>query len=137
MDAESRARAAGVALIRLAATAFAALCVGLVLATFMVGAQQTDEQVGLDRIQVAVFFFGPIAAIATLAFIVVLALTRPRSMAIPTRRRGARATAIGYTVVGLIAGLLTLALAWAVVLAIVTVVCAAGAWWFLRRSEAR
>jgi len=124
--------AAGVSLLRTAALIVPAVLVGLILATFAAGASQTDEAAGLERIQVAVLFFGPLAAIATLAFIVILALTRPRSISLARRRRTARWCSVAYTALGIVLiGLLT-SLWWAVIGGIATSASAAAAWYFIR-----
>jgi len=125
-------QAAGVALLRLAAVTAAAITIGLVLATFSTGASTADEETGLETVQVAVLFFGPIAAIMTLAFIVVLALTRPASMAMPSRRRTARWVAVAYAVVGVLSALVLMALPWALIMGLGTAMAAGGAWWLLR-----
>lgn len=127
---------AGVALLRLAAFAAAAVAVGLVLATFSAGASSTDEAIGLQTLQVAVLFFGPIAALLTLAFIVILALTRPVSMRMPSRRRAARMVAIAYVVIGLLATLVLSTLAWGVIGGVSAAVASAAAWWLLRERTA-
>jgi len=124
---------AGVALLRLAAFGVAAVLVGVVLAVFSTGASTPDESSGIATLQTAVFFFGPIAAIATLAFIVVLALTRPASLAL--RRRAARIVAAAYF---LIAGALALLLSgtwWGLLGGIGSAVAAALSWWLLGRPE--
>ena len=132
-----RSSPAGIALIRLAAVALAAVGVGLVLATFSTGASTADEEAGLQTVQVAVLFFGPIAALLTLAFIVVLALTRPVSMAMASRRRAARMVALAYAVLGLLAAALLASLPWALIGGLATAGCAAAAWWLLReRTDA-
>ena len=132
-----RSAPAGVALLRLAAFALAAIGVGLVLATFGAGASSTDESAGLATVQVAVLFFGPIAALLTLAFIVVLALTRPVSMQMPSRRRAARIAAIAYLAIGILTVIVLLSLPWAVISGLVAVVASAGAWWLLRETSAQ
>lgn len=104
---------AGVALLRLAAFAVAAILVGVVLAVFSTGASTPDETIGIATLQTAVSFFGPIAAIATLAFIVVLALTRPASLAV----------LLSGTWWGLLGGIGSTA-------------AAALSWWLLGRPEA-
>lgn len=128
------ARAAGVALLRVAAVLLAALGVGLVLAVFSAGAQQPDEAAGLSTLQTAVLFFGPIAAMLTLAFIVVLALTRPASLAIPGRRRAARVTCWAYAILGGLAAVSLRTLSWALLLGMATTACALAGWAFLRRD---
>jgi len=130
-------QSAGVALIRLAAVALAGVSMGLVLATFGTGASSADEEAGLATVQVAVLFFGPIAALLTLTFIVVLALTRPASMAMPSRRRAARSVCVAYGVAGLMAGVALMSLAWALIGSVVAAGCSAGAWWMLREQPAR
>ncbi|MFM7598479.1 MAG: hypothetical protein ACKOFP_01715 [Actinomycetota bacterium] len=130
-------QSAGVALIRLAAVALAGVGMGLVLATFGTGASSADEEAGLATVQVAVLFFGPIAALLTLAFIVVLALTRPASMAMPSRRRAARGVCVAYLVAGLLAGVALMSLAWALIGSLVTAGCSGGAWWMLREQPPR
>ena len=122
---------AGAALLRLAAFGVAAILVGIVLAVFAVGASTPDEGTGIATLQTAVFFFGPIAAIAALAFIVVLALTRPVSLAL--RRRSVRVVAVVYVVIA--AGLAALlASTWWGLLGGVGSATAAGlAWWLLGR----
>lgn len=124
---------AGVALLRLAAFAVAAVLVGIVLAVFAAGASTPDEEAGIATLQTAVFFFGPLAAIATLAFIVVLALTRPASLV--TRRRAARVVAIAYALLG--AGLaIALASTWWGLLGGAAATAAGGmAWWLLGRPD--
>lgn len=129
------ARAAGVALLRMAAVLLAALGVGMVLAVFSAGAQQEDEDAGLSTVQAAVLFFGPIAAILALAFIVVLALTRPVSMAIPARRRAARAACWAYALLGALAAAWLRDLSWALLLGLGTAACGLAGWAFLRRGE--
>lgn len=125
---------AGAALLRLAAFGVAAVLVGVVLAVFAAGASTPDETAGIATLQTAVFFFGPIAAIATLAFIVVLALTRPASLAL--RRRAARVVAVVYAVIA--AGLAALLSStwWGLLGGIASAVAAALAWWLLGRPEA-
>ena len=124
---------AGVALLRLAAFGIAGVLVGLVLAVFAAGASTADEETGLATVQTAVFFFAPLAAIATLAFIVVLALTRPVSLA--HRLRAARVVAVTYAVIG--AGL-ALALSttwWGLFGGLASAIAAALGWWFLGRPR--
>lgn len=123
---------AGAALLRLAAFAVAAILVGLVLAVFAAGASTPEEETGIATLQTAVFFFGPIAAIATLAFIVVLALTRPVSLAL--RRRAARVVAVVYAVIGLALAALLHATWWGLLGGIATAIAAALAWWLLGRD---
>lgn len=124
---------AGVALLRLAAFGVAAVLVGVVLAVFAAGASTPDETTGIATLQTAVFFFGPIAAIATLAFIVVLALTRPASLAL--RRRAARIVALAYAVIA--AGLAALLTStwWGLLGGIASAIAAALAWWMLGRPD--
>ncbi len=131
-----KSQSAGVALLRLAAFAVAAIAVGLVLATFGVGAATADEDAGLQTVQVAVLFFGPIAALLTLAFIVVLALTRPVSMQMPARRRAARIVAISYVAVGLVTAIVLSSLPWAVIAGVGAAISSVGAWWLLREPSA-
>lgn len=125
---------AGVALLRVAAFGVAAVLVGVVLAVFGAGASTADEETGIATLQTAVFFFGPIAAIATLAFIVVLALTRPASLAV--RRKAASVVAIAYALIA--AGLAALLSStwWGLLGGIASAVAAALAWWLLGRPEA-
>ena len=124
---------AAAALLRLAAFGVAAVLVGVVLAVFAAGASTADETTGIATLQTAVFFFGPIAAIATLAFIVVLALTRPASLAL--RRKAARVVALAYAVVA--AGLAALMSStwWGLLGGIASAVAAALAWWMLGRPD--
>lgn len=124
---------AGVALLRLAAFGVAAVLVGVVLAVFAAGASTPDETTGIATLQTAVFFFGPIAAIATLAFIVVLALTRPASLAL--RHRAARIVALAYAVIA--AGLAALLTStwWGLLGGIASAIAAALAWWLLGRPD--
>lgn len=126
-------RQAGAALLRLAAFGVAAVLIGVVLAVFATGASTPDETAGIATLQTAVFFFGPIAAIATLAFIVVLALTRPASLAV--RRRAARVVALAYAVVG--AGLAALLSStwWGLLGGIAAAIAGALAWWLLGRPD--
>lgn len=91
---------AAVALLRLSALAVAAVLVGVVLAVFATGASLSDESAGIATVETAVFFFGPLAAIGTLGFIVVLALTRPMTLAL--HRRAARVVALVYAAIGAI-----------------------------------
>ena len=122
------------ALLRLAAFGVAAVLVGIVLAVFAAGASTADETTGIATLQTAVFFFGPIAAIATLAFIVVLALTRPASLAV--RRRATRIVALAYAVIA--AGLAALLSStwWGLLGGIASAIAAVIAWWLLGRPEA-
>jgi hypothetical protein len=124
---------AGVALLRLAAFCLAAVCVGLVLAVFAAGASTADEQAGIATVQTAVFFFGPIAAIATLAFIVVLALTRPASLAL--RRRAARAVAVAYAILGAALAIALASTWWGLLGGAACTLTAGLAWWMLGRPE--
>lgn len=124
---------AGVALLRIAAFGVAAILVGLVLAVFAAGASTPEEQTGIATLQTAVFFFGPLAAIATLAFIVVLALTRPVSLAL--RRRAARIVAIVYTVLGLGLAALLASTGWGLLGGLASAAAAAIAWWLLGRPD--
>lgn len=121
---------AGGALLRIAAFAVAAVLTGLVLAVFARGAATTDESQGIATLQTAVFFFGPLAAIAALAFIVVLALTRPVSLAV--RRRAARAVALAYCAIGVGLALLLATTWWGLLGGGAAAVAAALSWWFLR-----
>lgn len=122
---------AGVALLRLASFAVAAVLVGLVLAVFARGASTEDEVTGVATLQTAVFFFGPIAAIATLAFIVVLALTRPASLA--QRLRATRVVAIAYVVIGTGLAALLASTWWGLLGGAGAASTAALAWWLLGR----
>lgn len=122
---------AGVALLRLASLAVAAVLVGLVLAVFSRGASTEDEVTGLATVQTAVFFFGPIAAIATLAFIVVLALTRPMSLA--QRQRSVRVVALIYVALGTGLAALLRSTWWGLIGGTVAAIAAAVSWWFLSR----
>jgi hypothetical protein len=126
---------AGVALLRLAAFGVAATLVGLVLAVFSAGASTPDEVAGIATLQTAVFFFGPIAAIATLAFIVVLALTRPASLA--HRRTTARIVAVGYAIVGTGLALLLASTWWGLIGGLASGIAAVLAWWLLGRPDTR
>lgn len=126
---------AGVALLRLAAFGVAATLVGLVLAVFSTGASTPDEVAGIATLQTAVFFFGPIAAIATLAFIVVLALTRPASLA--HRRTTARIVTVCYTIVGAGLALLLSSTWWGLLGGLASGIAAALAWWLLGRPDTR
>jgi len=125
---------AGAALLRLAAFGVAAILVGLVLAVFAAGASTPDETVGVATLQTAVFFFGPIAAIATLAFIVVLALTRPASLAV--RRRATRIVALAYAVIAAGMAALLWSTSWGLLGGIAAAIAAALAWWLLGRPDA-
>jgi hypothetical protein len=126
---------AGVALLRLAAFGVAATLVGLVLAVFSAGASTPDEVAGIATLQTAVFFFGPIAAIATLAFIVVLALTRPASLA--HRRAAARVVAICYAIVGAGLALMLASTWWGLLGGLASGIAAVLAWWLLGRPDTR
>lgn len=124
---------AGAALLRLAAFGVAAVLVGVVLAVFATGASTPDETAGIATLQTAVFFFGPIAAIATLAFIVVLALTRPASLAV--RRRAARAVAIAYALIAAGLAVLLAGTWWGLLGGLASALAAALAWWLLGRPD--
>jgi hypothetical protein len=124
---------AGAALLRIAAFGVAATFVGVVLAVFASGASTPDEGVGIATLQTAVFFFGPIAAIAALAFIVVLALTRPASLAL--RRRAARIVAVAYAVIGAGLAVLLSSTWWGLLGGIASAGAAALAWWLLGRED--
>ena len=124
---------AGSALLRLAALGVAAVLIGLVLAVFATGASTPDEATGIATLQTAVFFFGPIAAIATLAFIVVLALTRPASLA--QRRRLARMVAVAYVICGGGLAILLAATWWGLLGGAGSAVAAGLSWWLLGRSD--
>ncbi len=124
---------AGAALLRLAAFGVAAVLVGVVLAVFATGASTPDETAGIATLQTAVFFFGPIAAIATLAFIVVLALTRPASLAV--RRRAARAVAVAYALVAAGLAVLLAGTWWGLLGGVASALAAALAWWLLGRPD--
>ena len=124
---------AGVALLRLSAFAVAAALVGLVLAVFAAGASTTSEQTGIATLQTAVFFFGPLAAIAALAFIVVLALTRPESLV--HRRRAARGVAVAYAAIGIGIAIALSGTWWGLLAGTFAAVAAGLAWWFLGRTD--
>jgi hypothetical protein len=124
---------AGVALLRLAAFLVAAVLVGLVLAVFARGASTSDETTGIATVQTAVFFFGPLAAIATLAFIVVLALTRPVSLAL--RRRAARFVAVAYALIGAALAITLSGTWWGLLGGTAAAVAAGLSWWFLGRDN--
>lgn len=124
---------AGVALLRLAAFLVAAVLVGLVLAVFARGASTSDETTGIATVQTAVFFFGPLAAIATLAFIVVLALTRPVSLAL--RRRAARLVAVAYALIGAALAITLSGTWWGLLGGTAAAVAAGLSWWFLGRNN--
>ena len=126
---------AGVALLRLSAFGVAAILVGLVLAVFSTGASTPDEVTGITTLQTAVFFFGPIAAIATLAFIVVLALTRPASLA--HRRTASRVVAVCYSIVGAALALLLSSTWWGLLGGLASGIAAALGWWLLGRPDTR
>lgn len=124
---------AGVALLRLAAFLLAAVLVGLVLAVFARGASTPDEVTGIATVQTAVFFFGPLAAIATLAFIVVLALTRPVSLSL--RRTTARYVAVAYALIGAALAITLSGTWWGLLGGTAAAVAAGLAWWFLGRGD--
>ena len=124
---------AGVALLRLAAFLVAAVLVGLVLAVFARGASTSDETTGIATVQTAVFFFGPLAAIATLAFIVVLALTRPVSLAL--RRRATRFVAVAYALIGAALAITLSGTWWGLLGGTAAAVAAGLSWWFLGRDN--
>lgn len=124
---------AGVALLRLAAFLVAAVLVGLVLAVFARGASTSDEATGIATVQTAVFFFGPLAAIATLAFIVVLALTRPVSLAL--RRRAARLVAVAYALIGAALAITLSGTWWGLLGGSAAAIAAGLSWWFLGRDD--
>lgn len=123
-------RQAGAALLRLSALGVAAVLVGLVLVVFAAGASDPEESTGIATLQTAVFFFGPIAAIAALAFIVVMVLTRPASL--PQRRRAARITAAAYAIVGALLAVLLMGTTWGLLVSAASAVAACGAWMLLR-----
>jgi hypothetical protein len=123
----------GAALLRLAAMAVAGVLVGLVLAVFAVGASTRDETAGLTTVEVAVFFFGPLAAIATLGFIVVLALTRPASLA--QRLRTTRIVALVYAVIGILLAVVLRDTWWGLLGGLAAALAAGVAWWFLGRDS--
>lgn len=125
---------AGAALLRVAAFAVAAVLVGLVLAVFAAGASTADEEVGITTLQTAVFFFGPLAAIATLAFIVVLALTRPASLVI--RLRATRIVALAYGAIGVGLAIALASTWWGLLGGLASAVAATGSWWLLGRTTA-
>lgn len=124
---------AGVALLRLAAFGVAAVLVGVVLAVFSTGASTPDETTGIATLQTAVFFFGPIAAIAALGFIVVLALTRPASLAI--RRRAARIVAVAYAVIAAALAALLSGTWWGLLGGLASAAAASLSWWLLGRAD--
>ena len=124
---------AGGALLRIAAFAVAAVLTGLVLAVFARGASTADEAQGIATLQTAVFFFGPIAAIAALAFIVVLALTRPASLAI--RRRAARIVAVVYAVIAVALAALLSSTWWGLLGGLASAGAASLSWWLLGRAD--
>lgn len=130
------AEALGVGLLRLAATIAALLAVGFVLATFVSGAQFEDENEGIETLRSAVFFFGPIAAILTLAFIVILALTRPVSMRLPQRRAAARIVAVVYAICGIATAFGLRQVEWGWFFALLVTLLSAAAYALLRKSEA-
>lgn len=123
----------GIALLRLAAFGVAAVLVGLVLAVFSAGASTPDEEAGIAALQTALFFFGPLAAIGALAFIIVVALTRPASIA--QRRRAARVVAIAYAAVGLLLALLLVGTWWGLLGSLGSALAAGLASWMLRSAE--
>lgn len=123
---------AGVSLLRLAALGVAAVLVGLVLTVFAAGASTPDEATGIDTLQTAVFFFGPLAALATLGFIVVLAITQPRSLEV--RRRATRLIALAYAAAGIVLASLLSPLWWALLGGAASAVAACVAWWQLGRA---
>ena len=125
---------AATALLRLAAFGVAAVLVGVVLAVFAAGASTPDETTGIATLQTAVFFFGPIAAIATLGFIVVLALTRPASLAV--RRKATRVVAVVYALIAAALAALLSSTWWGLLGGIASAVAAALAWWLLGRPDA-
>lgn len=124
---------AGAALLRIAAFGVAAVLVGVVLALFAAGASTPDEEAGISTLQTAVFFFGPLAAIATLAFIVVLALTRPASLV--TRVKAARVVALAYAAIGAILAIWLAATWWGLLGGGATACASALAWWLLGRPQ--
>lgn len=124
---------AAVALLRLAALGIAAVLVGVVLAVFAAGASAPSEAAGIATVQTAVFFFAPLAAIATLAFIVVLALTRPLSLLL--RRRATRIVAAAYALTGAVLAAALAGAWWGLLGGGLSAVCAALAWWMLGRAE--
>lgn len=125
---------AAAALLRLAAFGVAAVLLGVVLAVFAKGASTPDEEAGIATLQTSVFFFGPIAGIATLAFIVVLALTRPASLAI--RHRAARLVAVAYAAVALGLAALLSGTWWGLLGGIASAAAAGLSWWLLGRPDA-
>jgi hypothetical protein len=122
---------AAAALLRLSAMALVALAVGMVLAVFAAGAATADGEVGLATVQDAVFFFGPLAAIAMLALIIVLALTRPPSLRI--RRRATRGVAVAYAIVGIAIAVGLRGTWWVALGGAITALSAGLAWWLLGR----
>ena len=137
-DGVPRLEGLGVALLRLSAFAAAGVMVALVASIFMAAVQiapLVGERESLDAAQLAVLFFGPLAGILTLAFIVTLALTRPVSMAVPSRRRTARGTALAYAILGAALALWFRPLAWGWAVALIGAVLALSSWLVLRRAE--
>lgn len=128
-------RQAGAALLRLSAFGVAAVLVGLVLVVFAAGASDPQESSGLATLQTAVFFFGPLAAIATLAFIVVMVLTRSSSL--PHRRRAARAVSAAYAVIAALLAVLLIGSVWGLLISAASAVAACGAWMLLRDAQPR
>lgn len=127
-------RQAGAALLRLSAFGVAAVLVGLVLVAFAAGASDPEESSGVATLQAAVFFFGPIAGIAALAFIVIMVLTRPASL--PHRRRAARAAAAAYAIVSALLAVLLMGTTWGLLIAAGSAVAACGSWMLLREPRA-
>ena len=131
----------GAATLRAASFLATALGAGLVLASVMAGQAllsdltPTGGAAAVNAAEAGLLFFGPITGMLALATIVVLALTRPVSMAWPARRRGARATAVGYAVLGLVAAWLLRPLDWAWIGSLVVAAAAIAAWWLLHRAE--
>lgn len=123
-------RQAGAALLRLSAFGVAAVLVGLVLVVFAAGASDPVESTGLATLQTAVFFFGPLAAIAALAFVVVMVLTRPASL--PLRRRAARATSAAYALIGALLAVVLIGTTWGLLVSAASGVAACAAWMLLR-----
>jgi hypothetical protein len=121
---------AGASLLRVAALCVAAVFIGLVLAVFAAGASTPEEAQGIATLQTAVFFFGPIAAIASLAFIVVVALTRPVSLA--HRLRAARIVAFAYALIGIVVAVVLSGTWWGLLGGVAAALCGALAWWLLR-----
>lgn len=139
-DGVPRIEGIGVVVLRLAAFAAAGVMLSLVLATFMTAVQIAPligERESLDTVATAVLFFGPMAGILTLAFIVVLALTRPVSMRMPGRRRATRAVALGYIALGLVLAVWLRPLLWGWAIALLASTLGLLAWWLLHRAEGR